>query len=118
MIFVDEVGFSVSTCHKRGRSVAGASAIVTVPEARSRNISVFAAMNKYGMIFHKIFNNPVNGETFKQCLTDLKNVCTVKEIYDPLFILNNARIHHYRGLNDVINDLARLTTIFTFYEPN
>ncbi|OAF66418.1 hypothetical protein A3Q56_05860 [Intoshia linei] len=41
-IFLDEVGFAVIRI----------SPYLGVAAARSRNISVFAAMNKHGMIFH------------------------------------------------------------------
>ncbi|TBU20097.1 hypothetical protein CWI38_0133p0020 [Hamiltosporidium tvaerminnensis] len=63
------------------------SAYLSVTEARSRNISVVAVMNKYGMIYHKIHERAVNDE-------DLE--LSIKEINESY----NARIHHYRGLND------------------
>ena len=47
IIFADEVGFSVSTRPKRGRAQQGRSAYVDVSAVKTRNISVFAAMNKY-----------------------------------------------------------------------
>ena len=45
-IFIDEVGFCVSTRPKRGRAVAGQRATTPVPFSRSRNILVVAAMTK------------------------------------------------------------------------
>lgn len=54
LIFVDEVGFCVSSRTKRGRSIVGTSPYVPVIATRTRNISVIAAMNKYGMIHHKV----------------------------------------------------------------
>ena len=44
---------------KRARSLANNSANVSVAAARNRNISVFAAMYKYGMLFHEIQDNAV-----------------------------------------------------------
>jgi hypothetical protein len=48
MVYVDEVGFQVSSRVSSGRSKAGTRAITTVPTVRSRNISVMAAITKYG----------------------------------------------------------------------
>ena len=53
-VFLAEVGFSVVTRPSRGRNRRGESAYLFVTAARSRNISVIVAMNKYGMIYHKI----------------------------------------------------------------
>jgi len=100
IVFLDEVGFSVVTRPRRGRSRGGQSAYVTVPAARSRNISVVAAMNKYGMIFHKINERAVNGEDFKEALKELKVACASEGIEHPILIMDNARIHHYRGLEN------------------
>ncbi|TBU05697.1 hypothetical protein CWI36_0596p0040, partial [Hamiltosporidium magnivora] len=64
-VFLNEVGFAVVTRPSRGRNMRGKSAYLSVTAARSRNISVFAAMNKHGMIYHKIHERAVNGEDFK-----------------------------------------------------
>ena len=53
LIFVDEVGFKVSTRPSRGRSLRGESAYLTVAVVKTRNIAVFVAKNKYGMLFNK-----------------------------------------------------------------
>lgn len=104
-IFLDEVGFQVVSRAKKGRSKIGTSPCVTVSAAKSRNISVFAAMNKYGMLYHKIHNNAINGEDFKQCMISLTSECLLMGISNPIFILDNARIHHYHGLDRMLSDL-------------
>ena len=50
---------------------------------------------------------------FKAFLLDLKIKCLEKGFTDPVFVLDNARIHHYTGLNDVIRDNG----IRMFYLP-
>ena len=97
---MDKVGFAVVTRPNRGLIRRGEPVFLTVPAARSRNISVLAAMNKYGMIYNVIFEGAVNGENFKQCLKEIKECCIIKGIENPIFIMDNARIHHYRGLMD------------------
>ena len=78
-IFIDEVRFSVVTRSKRGRSKPGSSPYVSASAARSQNISVLAAMNKYGMIYHKVFNQALNSKDFKSALTEIKDKCTVHQ---------------------------------------
>ncbi|ORD96292.1 hypothetical protein HERIO_1775 [Hepatospora eriocheir] len=65
-------------------------------------------MNKYGMIFHKVHERAVNGEDFKISLRELKAACTEKGIESPVFIMDNARIHHYKGLMEN-NELSQYT---------
>lgn len=102
IIFLDEVGFAVVIRPKRGRSLRGTSAYSFVTAARSRNISVVAAVNKHGIIYSKIHDKAVTGEDFKICLTEIKNECIQRSIENPVFVMDNARIHHYRGLQQVI----------------
>ena len=120
-IFLDEVGFSVVSRPKRGRSRQDNSAYVTVSAAKSRNVSVVAAMNKYGMIFHKVYDKAVTGEDFKQCLLELKAATVSARIENPIYILDNARIHHYRGLQKTINqfslNICYLPQYFPFLNP-
>ena len=71
LIFVDEVGFSVSSRTTRGRSLVGSRANIQVPVVRTRNISVFRAMSKYGMFSFTIFERPINGEDYRECLAEL-----------------------------------------------
>lgn len=69
-IFFNAVGFSVLSRHQKGRSPQGISAYVLVSAARSRNISVVAAVNEFGVIYKKKFLRRVNREDFKQCFTE------------------------------------------------
>ena len=71
---------------------------------RSRNISVFAACTKQGVLYHKIQNSSYNGETFKEVMIELKNHCQEIGIVNPLYIMDNARIHHYTGFKEVLEE--------------
>ena len=79
-VFLDEVGFSVTSRTKRGRSVIGTPAVMSVGATRSRNISVFASCNCLGMIEFTVNNRPVNSEEFKFYTLRLKSVCNEKGI--------------------------------------
>ena len=98
IIFMDEVGFSIATRPSRGRSRSGTSAFVPVQRVRSRNITVVAAMTKQKLFFHKIYEKALNGEDFKRALIELKEACLDMELSNPILYMDNAPIHHYRGL--------------------
>ena len=102
LIFIDEVGFSVVSRTKRGRSLSGTAPILITPATRSINISVLAAAHKYGMLDCHINDTPVTGEDFKRYILNLKVKAAELGLNTPVFILDNARIHHYSGLRDVL----------------
>ncbi|TBU08120.1 putative DDE-like endonuclease [Hamiltosporidium magnivora] len=52
------------------------------------------------MIYHKIHERAVNGEDFKLSIKEINESCQRQGISIPIFVMDNARIHHYRGLND------------------
>ena len=116
-IFIDEVGFSVSTRPKKGRALKGERATTPVPYSRSRNISVVAAMNKNGMIYHKIHNAAVNRPDFQVCLNEMKIKLIEIGIENPLVILDNARIHHSRVLDWTGFDVLYLPPYCPFLNP-
>ncbi|KAF7689077.1 hypothetical protein CDIK_2903, partial [Cucumispora dikerogammari] len=87
------------------------------PGARSRNISVVAAVSKRGVLYHKIRNTAFNGESFKSSLIELNTVCLDKGILNPVFILDNCRIHHYLGLKETIESLNLTLLYLPPYSP-
>ncbi|KAK1350757.1 hypothetical protein LUQ84_000036 [Hamiltosporidium tvaerminnensis] len=76
------------------------SAYLSATAARSRNISEVSAMNKYGMIYHKIHERAINDEDFKLFFKDIHLSCQRQGILTSILVMDNARIHHYQGLND------------------
>ena len=100
--FIDEVGFCVSSRAKRGRSLVGQPAYQNVCSIRTRNISVIACMNLQGMVFKKINPGAVNGENFITFFRELLDECDNRDIIDPIFILDDARIHHYSGFKEFV----------------
>ena len=47
----------------------------------------------------------MTGEDFKTCLIEMKEATEAANIDNPIFILDNARINHYRGLQETIEEL-------------
>ncbi|TBU11583.1 DDE-like endonuclease [Hamiltosporidium tvaerminnensis] len=103
LFFLDEVLFAVVTRPSRGRNMRSGSAYLSVTALRGRNISVVAAMNKYGRIYHKIHERAVNGEDFKLFIKEINESC--------------QRIHHYRGLNDDEEIASYRIKYFPPYSP-
>ena len=117
MVLLDEVVFAVSSRPKKGRALMGTSAYVDVPAARKKNISVLAAMNKNCMIYKKVHNKALCGEDFKTALAEVKATCESIGIQEPVFIVDNARIHHYSGLEEVIVNLGLVLEYLPPYSP-
>ncbi|KAF7686049.1 hypothetical protein CDIK_3202 [Cucumispora dikerogammari] len=117
VVFIDEVGFCYSARTKMGRSVVGTSAYVNVPAVRTRNISVLAAINKYEFLFLKTHDSPLNGETFKTGLVELRYKCLEKKISNSIFILDNARIHHYTHLISSLDEMRIKLLLLPPYSP-
>ncbi len=110
-IIIDEVGFKVSSRPKRGRSIIGSSSYVNTPTVRCRNISLVAAMNKNSMIFNKIHDSSINGENSKESLKEIKTTFQNQGIINPIFIMDNSRIHNYSGVKELINEL-KITVLY------
>ena len=107
----------MSTRPFKGRSQVGTSAFVTVPAVRTRNISVFAAINKEQPLYFKHQNKAFNGEDFIDCCRELKTICVEKGILNPVFILDNARIHHYSRVAELKNELGIELLYLPPYSP-
>ena len=116
-ISIDEVGFSVVYRPKRGRLPSGQSVYCYFSAARSRNISVVAAVNKSGVILSKIHERALNGESFKTFLIELKSLCNHSSIENPIFNMENARIYHYRGPAELIESENLVIRYLPPYSP-
>jgi transposase len=83
----------MSTKTKRGRDLIGQPVYVQTNGTRSTNFSIIAAATKEGMLVYK--NNIYYVNDFCVFLRDLRQLCTLKNIHSPIFIMDNARIHHF-----------------------
>ena len=50
------------------------------------------------MVYHKINERAVTEEDFKKFLLEMNVIFREKGVENPTFIMDNARIHHYKGL--------------------
>ncbi|TBU10108.1 DDE-like endonuclease, partial [Hamiltosporidium tvaerminnensis] len=94
-----------------------ATSFLTRPSRGRRNISAVAAVNKYVRIYHKIHERAVNGEDFKLSIKEINESCQRQGILTPIVVMDNARIHHYRGLNDDEEIASYRIKYLTPYSP-
>ncbi|KAF7685203.1 hypothetical protein CDIK_4047 [Cucumispora dikerogammari] len=57
-------------------------------------------MTKYGMLYHKIHERAVNGNDFILTLKKINESSSRSGIDTIIFIMDNARIYHYRGMRE------------------
>ena len=69
------------------------------------------------MIYYKIHDKAVTGKDFKTCLIEIKEATEAANIDNPIFILDNAKIYHYQGLQETIEELNLNTVYLLPYSP-
>ncbi|KAG0438389.1 hypothetical protein DMUE_3120 [Dictyocoela muelleri] len=59
----------------------------------------------------------VNGESFKICLSDIMTRCLERRISSLVFIMYNAKIHHYSEISSIISQLNSRILYLPPYSP-
>lgn len=57
-VYVDEAGFNLTKCRRRGRNIIGHRATVGSPGQRGGNITMCAAISEHGVLTHIPFRGP------------------------------------------------------------
>ena len=89
VIFLDEVGFQYVSRSKGGRAMRGQPAVATMPDIRSKNINVIAAMTKDRLLLYKILDSTTTGVKFQGYINELANTCHVAMIENPILVMDN-----------------------------
>ena len=117
MFFLDEVGFNVSMRLRRGRSLIGRRASLTVPALRSRNISICCTMSKQGTFFYKKQAMPYNGDTFLIYIEELINKFHSLNLRNQIIIMDNVRFHHIGAVKEKIIEAGHVVVFLPPYSP-
>ena len=117
LIFIDEAGFSVSMRSRRGRSLVGTRANHVVTSIRTRNISLFAAMNKQELLFYSLHKLAYNSETFKEALEQLFNKLREKNLNNCVFIADNVSFHKTNIIRKLFNNYGHTIIYLPPYSP-
>ena len=94
LVYLDEVGFMVSSRLNRGRAERGESARVETTTIRSRNVSCISAIHRTGVVHYEILEANANGERFRQYLHGLQEALLMRQIEDPIIVMDNVGFHH------------------------
>jgi transposase len=117
LIFFDEAGFAVSMRARRKRSLQGHRAVHVVPNLRTRNISMFAAMSKTGLIYYSTQTRPFNTDTF---VSVLQLVCIRLEelgLENCVFIGDNVPFHRSRVAQEALASRGHTLMYLPPYSP-
>jgi transposase len=117
IIFVDEVGFSVSMRSRRGRSLRGTSPVHIIPALRTRNISVCCAINSGGIVHYLPRTRAYNGESFTGFLTELVEKLQERGLQSTVIILDNVPFHRNISAKGVIETAGHSLMFLPPYSP-
>ncbi|TBU11802.1 hypothetical protein CWI38_1033p0020 [Hamiltosporidium tvaerminnensis] len=91
-VFLNKVGRAVETRPSRGCNKRGESACLSYFSGRSNE--------QICMIYHKTYERIVNEKNLKLSNKEIYESCKQQKILTSIFVMNNARISHNRGLNE------------------
>jgi transposase len=92
--FLDEVGFNVSMRSRRGRSLLGTAAAMSVEKIRSRNISICCVMSRNGAFYYKKQLRAFNIENFADFIDELLAKFELHGLIGRTIVMDNVRFHH------------------------
>lgn len=117
IIFLDEVGFCFTMRSGYGRSIRGTPAVLTVPQIRSRNISVCCSISKYEILYYRAQVVPFNTNFFTNFLIDLFQVLIEKNIHNALLIMDNVGFHKAEIIQNLVRERGHEILYLPPYSP-
>jgi transposase len=121
IFFLDEVGLNVSMRKKRGRSLCGERAVLSVPAIRNRNISVYCAITKHRTFFYKKQDRPFNTETFSEFVDELIAKLDQEGRTNTILVLDNVPFNKSQIIRTKVEESSHtlfFTTIFSLFESH
>ena len=114
IFFLDETGFKVEMRSVYGRSKKGVNAETMVPNIRSRNISVIAALSNKGIVHYEILNGPGNSDRFSRFIDDLAHARDAQGYRnDTIIVMDNVAFHK----SPVVREMMELRGFECHYLP-
>jgi transposase len=115
--FIDEVGFNVSIRPTRGRSLVNTIPVATVPNIRSRNISICCAINEEGIVYFVKQNVPFNSVSFCRFASELLEKVRATGVKNAVFIMDNVAFHKTQDARNVFNNSGDELIFLPPYSP-
>jgi transposase len=117
IFFLDEVGFCATLRSKRGWAPKGHPAIQTVAQIRSRNISVFCAMNINGIFYYKAHTRPINTNLCANALRDFFAKLADQDIQSVFLVMDNVPFHRTQEVRNIIEQSGHTVFFLPPYSP-
>ena len=106
-IFVDECGYNIWTARSHGLARMGERAYRQVCGQRGRNVTVALAISPtYGLVFHSAFLGGMNGQRFKDFLSQTRLNLDPNE--HVIFIYDGAPAHNNPAIPGPNSELKKL----------
>lgn len=115
LLFVDEIGFSISLRSREGRSLKGTRAVQMVPGLRTRNISVCCSMSKLGVIKYQVQTTPYNTITFGSFIDSL--LAEINGRGSHVIIMDNVPFHKSQQIREAIEEKDHQLIFLPPYSP-
>ncbi|KII62051.1 hypothetical protein RF11_14466 [Thelohanellus kitauei] len=91
--FLDKTGFCCSMWKKRGRSLCVTKAVTTVPNVRTNNLSISAALSINSLFYYEIRNVPYNTEIFSVYIDEFQAKLAQDGISNGIVVMYNMAFH-------------------------
>lgn len=108
MVFLDEYGCQVFSRHGYGYSEKVTPAHKKVPQIRTKNYSVCAAMKHNSLFYFRIQDKPYNADNFKEFLNELFYWLDETEIIGAYLIMDNVRFHKTDEVKELCEERGKL----------
>ena len=103
IFFVDETGFKIEMRTQYGRSKRGINAEGLIPNIRSRNISVVAAMSSTGLPLYEVLNGAGNADRFSHFIDDLARARDrLGYSNETILVMDNVSFHKSAIVTEMI----------------
>lgn len=102
LIFIDEMGISLSSRNKMGRALIGQQARRIVASIRSENITVTAAMSKRKLIFFSTKRLAIDTSSFKDFLAGLFEEFSKQSLSNIVLVMDNLKVHHTQEIRQFV----------------
>ena len=112
--FLDETGFKLEMRSQYGRSIRGGNAENIVPNIRSRNINIIAAMSSSKIVHYEILNGNGNAESFAHFIDNLAHARdTGGYSNDTILVMDNVAFHR----SPLVREIIELRGFQYYYLP-
>ena len=114
VFFLDETGFKVEMRNNYGRAKKGQNAEAYIPNIRSRNISVIAALSETRVVHYEVLPGNCNADRFSRFIDDLAHHRDLAGINnETILIMDNVSFHK----SAIVTEMAELRGFTLKYLP-